>query len=204
MSKGTLIVYSGPSGVGKGTLLLPYLQAHPEAALSVSMTTRSPRPGERDGVEYYFVSKQRFDEEIGQGGLLEYAQYSGNYYGTPRRMVEEKIAQGKDVFLEIEVQGAMKIKQTFPEAVFIFVMPPSWEVLKKRLTGRGTEPPEVVERRLAAAQDEIHMAEKYDYIIVNDDLEAAGKKLEAVVIAAKCEARRLQETVRQLGGMPSV
>ncbi|MCI8649890.1 MAG: guanylate kinase [Anaerotruncus sp.] len=193
--KGMLIVYSGPSGVGKGTLMAPYLKAHPEAVLSVSMTTRAPRPGETDGVAYYFVTRERFEQEIAQNGLLEYAQYSGNYYGTPRAMVEERIAQGQDVVLEIEVQGAMKIKKTFPDAVFIFVLPPSFEVLEQRLTGRGTEPPEVVAKRLAAAKAELHSASLYDYIIVNDEVGRAGARLEAVICAAKCQTKYMKNLI---------
>ena len=123
-NRGMLIVYSGPSGVGKGTLLAPYLKSHPDAALSVSVTTRAPRPGETDGVEYSFITRERFEQLIKSDGLLEYAEYSGNYYGTPRAAVEEKIAAGRDVVLEIEVQGAMKIKKSFPDAAFIFILPP--------------------------------------------------------------------------------
>ena len=141
MRKGLLIVYSGPSGVGKGTILGPYLKEHPEAVLSVSMTTRAPRPGETDGVEYHFVTREQFESEIAAGGLLEYAQYSGNYYGTPHRMVEEQRAQGRDVVLEIEVQGAAHIRKVCPDAVFIFVMPPSYETLENRLSGRAPNRP---------------------------------------------------------------
>lgn len=191
--KGTLFVYSGPSGVGKGTLLLPCLENNERMALSVSMTTRAPRPGERDGVDYYFVSRERFEESIAQGGFLEYACYSGNYYGTPRRMVEEQLAAGRDVVLEIEVQGAMQIKRTFPRAVFIFIMPPSFECLQNRLTGRGTETMEKVALRLRAAYDEIDYAKEYDYIIVNDDINIARAKLISVMQAAKCERRAMRE-----------
>ena len=195
MRKGLLIVYSGPSGVGKGTILGPYLKEHPEAVLSVSMTTRAPRPGETDGVEYHFVTREQFESEIAAGGLLEYAQYSGNYYGTPHRMVEEQRAQGRDVVLEIEVQGAAHIRKVCPDAVFIFVMPPSYETLENRLSGRGTEPPEVVQRRLEAARTELRCAAEYDYIIVNDDLEEARARLGAVIIAARCEARRMKNMI---------
>lgn len=195
MHKGMLIVYSGPSGVGKGTILGPYLKEHPEAVLSVSMTTRAPRPGETDGVEYYFVTREQFEAEIAAGGLLEYAQYSGNYYGTPRRMVEEQLMQGRDVVLEIEVQGAARIRKACPDAVFIFVMPPSYETLESRLAGRGTEPPEVVRRRLEAARTELRCAAEYDYIIVNDDLEEARTRLGAVITAARCEARRMKNMI---------
>ncbi len=198
MSKGQLIVYSGPSGVGKGTLMYPYLQEHPEAVLSISMTTRQPRPGETDGVEYYFVSHEEFEKQIIQDGLLEYARYSGNYYGTPRKMVEERIQQGQDVVLEIEVQGAMKIKQSYPDAVFIFVLPPSFSVLEARLRGRGTESEEVIAARLAAAKRELGTAALYDYIIVNDDLEQARKRLEAVIAAAKCQTKYMKDFIDEV------
>ncbi len=198
MSKGQLIVYSGPSGVGKGTLMYPYLQEHPEAVLSISMTTRQPRPGETHGVEYYFVSHEEFEKQIIQDGLLEYARYSGNYYGTPRRMVEERIQQGQDVVLEIEVQGAMKIKQSYPDAVFIFVLPPSFSVLEARLRGRGTESEEVIAARLAAAKRELGTAALYDYIIVNDDLEQARKRLEAVIAAAKCQTKYMKDFIDEV------
>lgn len=198
--RGMLIVYSGPSGVGKGTLMGPYLKGHPEAVLSVSMTTRAPRPGETDGVEYHFVSRERFEEQIAAGGFLEYAEYSGNYYGTPRAMVEEQIAKGRDVVLEIEVQGAMKIRQTFPDAVFIFVLPPSFDALRERLCCRGTECGEVMAKRLAAAKTELQSAPLYDYVIVNDDLAAAGGRLAAVIAAAKCQTRYMRDFIDQVCG----
>lgn len=192
---GRLFVYSGPSGVGKGTLLKPYLQEHENAVLSISMTTRAPRPGETHGTEYYFVSREEFEETIRQDGFLEYAEYSGNYYGTPRSMVEEQLRLGRDVFLEIEVQGAMHVKQSCPNAVLIFILPPSYDCLCRRLSGRGTEPPEVVERRLCEAHKELRRAGEYDYVIVNDDVDTARKKLDAVVDAAKCETRFMKNFV---------
>lgn len=197
MSKGMLIVYSGPSGVGKGTLLVPYMKEHPEAALSVSVTTRQPRPGEADGVDYHYVTREAFEELIKSDGLLEYAEYSGNYYGTPRAKVEEQIAQGRDVVLEIEVQGAMQIKKSYPDAVFIFVLPPSYAVLRSRLTGRGTEPPAVVECRLTAARKELRHAPEYDFVIVNDDIDAARGRLSAVISAARCRTANLKEFINQ-------
>lgn len=199
MSKtGMLIVYSGPSGVGKGTILAPYLKENHEAVLSVSVTTRPPRPGETDGVEYRFISREEFEYLIENDGLLEYAQYSGNYYGTPRAAVEQEIARGRDVVLEIEVQGAMKIKQTFPDAVFIFVLPPSYETLKQRLAGRGTEAPEAVCRRLDAAREELKRAADYDYLIVNDDVNAAREKLGAIITAARCQTKYMQEYIQEM------
>lgn len=193
MSKqGTLFVYSGPSGVGKGTLLAPCLARDDGLIESVSMTTREPRPGERDGVSYYFVTKQHFQQQVDSGGLLEYACYSGNYYGTPRETVERQLASGRDVVLEIEVQGAMQIKKTFPQAVFIFVLPPSFECLEQRLCARATETPEKVAQRLSAAHDELRYAGEYDYIIVNDDIDKASGQLAAIFKAAKCERRAMQ------------
>ena len=186
--QGTLFIYSGPSGVGKGTLLGPLMDPD-SLRFSVSMTTRAPRPGEADGREYFFVSREAFEETIASGGLLEYAQYNGNYYGTPRKMVEEELAQGRDVILEIEVQGARQVRKAFPQAVSIFILPPSYEILCERLAGRGTESPQVVENRLAQAKRELLCAGEYDYIIVNGDVETARKQLQAVLTAAKCEKR---------------
>ena len=177
--QGTLFIYSGPSGVGKGTLLGPLMDPD-SLRFSVSMTTRAPRPGEADGREYFFVSREAFEETIASGGLLEYAQYNGNYYGTPRKMVEEELAQGRDVILEIEVQGARQVRKAFPQAVSIFILPPSYEILCERLAGRGTESPQVVENRLAQAKRELLCAGEYDYIIVNGDVETARKQLQAV------------------------
>ena len=196
--RGTLIVYSGPSGVGKGTLLQPYLAAHQEARLSVSVTTRDPRPGEVDGVHYWFVTEERFSQLVETGGLLEHARYSAHGYGTPRAQVEEQLAQGRDVILEIEVQGAMQIKRSFPDAVFVFILPPSLEELRHRLSGRGTEPPQVVEARLAAALRELEYAKEYDYLIVNDDLQRAGAKLEAVIAASKCRTAGMLDYVERM------
>ena len=199
MSKtGMLFVYSGPSGVGKGTILVPYLKEHENAVLSVSATTRAPRPGETDGVEYHFLSHEQFEELIENKGLLEYATYSGNYYGTPRAEVEKRLLEGDDVFLEIEVQGAMKIKKTFPDAVFIFVLPPSYEILKNRLTGRGTEPLEVVKVRLDTAREEMRHAMDYDYIILNENVEKAREQLSCIVTAAKCQTKYLKKRIEEV------
>ncbi len=199
--KGTLIVYSGPSGVGKGTILKPYLKSHPNAVLSVSATTRKPRPGETHGVEYYFITGEEFQQMVRDKGLLEYTQYNGNYYGTPRAAVEEQIALGRDVVLEIEVQGAMQVKLSYPDAVFIFVLPPSYADLKTRLAGRGTEPPEVVEARLHAARFELSCAPEYDYIVVNDSADAAREKLGAIITAAKCQTKYMQDYIRKVSEM---
>ena len=161
--KGILIVVSGFSGAGKGTLMKELVRTYENYALSVSMTTRSPRPGEEEGKEYFFVSEEEFKEKLEQDGLIEYANYCGNYYGTPREYVERQLEKGKDVILEIEIQGALKIKEKFPTALLIFVMPPDAAELKKRLEGRGTESPEVIAQRICRAREEAVGIEEYDF-----------------------------------------
>lgn len=183
--KGTLIVLSGFSGAGKGTLVRKLLDTYDNYALSVSMTTRQPREGEVDGVHYFFATRERFEEEIARGGLIEYAQYCGNYYGTPRAYVEEQLAGGRNVILEIEIQGALKIKELFPESLLLFVTPPTAAELERRLKGRGTETDEAVARRLARAKEESEGMEAYDYIVINDNLEECVEELHRIVEAAK-------------------
>ncbi|MBE9240462.1 guanylate kinase [Synechocystis salina] len=172
-AKGQLIVLTGPSGVGKGTLVQLLLERHPHWFLSISATTRSPRAGEEDGQSYYFLSKEEFQTWIGEEKLLEWAEYAGNYYGTPRQPVEAQIAQGKTVLLEIEVLGARQIKQTFPSARRIFILPPSVEVLEERLRGRGSDSETAIAKRLAQAQQELQAAAEFDHQLVNDDLDRA-------------------------------
>lgn len=179
--KGLLIVISGFSGAGKGTLVKKLTSEYQNYALSVSMTTRNPREGEEHGREYFFVSKEEFEEKIQQEGLIEYANYCGNYYGTPKDYVVSMLEAGKNVILEIEIQGAMKIKEKFPQAVLLFVMSPSVAELKRRLIGRGTESQEVIEKRLFRAKEEAVGIEEYDYIIVNDDLDTCVKELHQLV-----------------------
>ena len=175
--KGLLIVISGFSGAGKGTLMKKLLQDYEQYALSISMTTRAPREGEVDGREYFFVTREQFEDKINQGGFIEHAQYCGNYYGTPKDYVEQQIEAGRDVILEIEIQGAMKVKEQFPNAILLFVMPPSIAELQKRLVGRGTESEEVIKERLIRAGEESVGIEEYDYIIINDDLDVCVKEL---------------------------
>ena len=175
--KGLLIVISGFSGAGKGTLMKKLIGNYDQYSLSISMTTRAPREGEVDGREYFFATREQFEDKIKQGGFIEYAQYCGNYYGTPKDYVEEQLEKGKDVILEIEIQGAMKVKEQFPDAVLLFVMPPSIAVLHHRLIGRGTETEEVIFERLQRAEEEAVGIEDYDYIIINDDLDACVKEL---------------------------
>lgn len=196
--KGILIVLSGFSGAGKGTVVKKLLQKYDDYALSISMTTREPRKGERDGVEYFFSTREKFEETIVQNGLIEYALYCGNYYGTPRAYVEEQLAAGKNVILEIEIQGALKIKEKFPESLLIFVTPPSVQELKRRLEGRGTEEPEVIARRLARAAEESEGVNAYDYIVVNDDLEACVEEIHRVVDAARRAPVRRQEFIKEI------
>lgn len=196
--KGLLIVISGFSGAGKGTLVRALLQKYQEYALSVSMTTRAPRPGERDGIEYFFTDKEHFEETIRQDGLVEYAAYCGNYYGTPKAYVEEQLAAGKNVILEIEIQGALKIKEKFPESLLIFLTPPSAGELKKRLEGRGTETQEVIEKRLARAVEESEGVEAYDYIVVNDDLEECVEEVHRLVGAARRVPVRCQNFINEI------
>lgn len=176
-AKGQLIVLTGPSGVGKGTLVQLLLEGHPHWFLSISATTRSPRAGEENGQSYYFLTKEEFQTWIGEEKLLEWAEYAGNYYGTPRQPVEEQIAEGKTVLLEIEVLGARQIKQTFPSARRIFILPPSVEVLEERLRGRGSDSETAIAKRLAQAQQELQAAAEFDYQVVNDDLERALNQL---------------------------
>ncbi|MGN0401077.1 MAG: guanylate kinase [Acetatifactor sp.] len=196
--KGILIVLSGFSGAGKGTLVKELLRKYDNYALSVSMTTRAPREGERDGIEYFFTTRERFEETIVQDGLIEYALYCGNYYGTPKAYVEEQLAAGRNVILEIEIQGALKIKEKFPDSLLIFVTPPSAEELKRRLEGRGTETPEVIARRLARASEESEGIEAYDYIVVNDKLEDCVEELHRLVEASRRAPVRSQELINEI------
>ncbi len=183
--KGILIVLSGFSGAGKGTLVKELLKRYDDYALSVSMTTRAPREGERDGVEYFFTDRKSFEDTIKNNGLIEYAPYCGNYYGTPKAYVEEQMAAGKNVILEIELQGALKIKEKFPESLLIFVTPPSAGELKRRLTQRGTESSEAIAGRLARAAEESEGIEAYDYIVVNDSIDRCVEEIHMLVNASR-------------------
>lgn len=197
-NKGILMVISGFSGAGKGTLVKKLLSEYDNYALSISMTTRGPREGEQDGREYFFRTKEQFEENIAKNGFIEYAQYCGNYYGTPKAYVEEQMQAGKDVILEIEIQGAMKIKEQFPESLLLFVTPPSAEELQKRLVGRGTETADVIAQRLARAYEESEGMDAYDYIVVNDDLDECAAAVQKYVEAAKNVPSRRVEFITEI------
>lgn len=196
--KGILIIISGFSGSGKGTLVKALLRRYDNYALSVSMTTRAPRPGEREGVEYFFTDEEHFKEAIKQGDLIEYAFYCGNYYGTPRAYVEEQLEAGKNVILEIEIQGALKVKEKFPMSLLIFLTPPSADELKYRLEERGTENVRGIEERLARAVEESEGVEAYDYIVVNDKLEECVEEVHRVVDAARRAPIRREDFIKEI------
>ncbi|MCZ8520206.1 MULTISPECIES: guanylate kinase [Paenibacillus] len=191
VDKGILIVLSGPSGVGKGTVCKALRECAPDIVYSVSATTRSPREGEVDGVNYFFKSREQFQQLIEQDQVLEWAEYVGNYYGTPRKFVEDTLNSGKDIILEIEVQGALKVKQKFPEGVFLFLLPPSLTELESRIVGRGTETEEVIRSRMSVAVDEIAMMEHYDYAIVNDQVDHACSQIRSILTAEHCRKDRM-------------
>ena len=179
--QGILVVVSGFSGAGKGTLMKELLKRYDNYALSVSATTRQPREGEKDGEDYFFVNREYFQQMIEDGRLVEYAQYVNHYYGTPRDYVEKKMAEGKDVILEIEIQGALKVKKRFPDALLIFVTPPSAGELRRRLVGRGTETIEVINARLRRAAEEASGMEAYDYLLINDEIDACVEQMHQLI-----------------------
>lgn len=193
--RGILIVVSGFSGAGKGTLMKELISAYDNYALSVSMTTRKPRAGEEEGKSYFFVEKEAFEQTIAEDGLIEYASYCGNYYGTPREYVESCLDKGQDVILEIEIQGALKVKEKFPEALLLFIMPPSAEELRRRLEGRGTESDEVLCQRINRAAEEAEGIENYEYIIINDKLEECVKEMHSIINAARRKPQRNKELI---------
>ena len=196
--QGILAVVSGFSGAGKGTLMKALLEKYDNYALSISATTRRPREGEVHGREYFFMSVDEFEALIANDQLIEHAKYVSNYYGTPRSYVEEKMAEGKDVILEIEIQGALKVKEKFPETLLIFVVPPSAEELKKRLIGRGTETMEVIEQRMNRATEEAEAMDAYDYILVNDDLNKAVESLHNLIQSQHMQARCNAELIKTM------
>jgi len=186
--KGLLLVISGFSGAGKGTVVKRLLEQHNDYALSISATTRSPREGEQDGREYFFKSKEEFEKMIEASELIEYARYVDNYYGTPKAYVEEQLKEGKNVILEIEIQGALNIKSMFPDAVLLFIMPPSAKELERRLVGRGTEDEATIRARLSRASEEVQGVENYNYIVINDDVDACVETIDSIVKSEKRKA----------------
>ena len=179
--KGVLIIVSAPSGCGKSTVLRRLMELRDTLHFSISATTRQPRAGEREGVEYFFVSREQFQEMIRQGAFLEYAEYVGNYYGTPKDAVDEQLDRGCDVYLDIEVQGAMQVKRQRPETLLIFLMPPSLEELERRLVGRGQDHPEIIRKRLLEAERECAERDKFDYVVTNDVVERAAAEISGII-----------------------
>ena len=198
MNKGILVVVSGFSGAGKGTVMKRLMEKYDGYALSVSATTRKPRPGEEDGREYFFRTRDEFEKLIEEDALLEYAQYVENYYGTPRSYVEEQLQAGRNVILEIEIQGAMKIKEKIPEALLVFVTPPTVEELERRLTGRGTETAQVIADRLARAGEEAEGMRQYDYILVNDTVEECVDHLHQIIVSEHSRVSRNAEFIADI------
>ncbi|UOE57097.1 guanylate kinase [Bacillus sp. CMF12] len=197
--KGLLIVLSGPSGVGKGTVRKEIF-AQPDTAFeySISMTTRSPRAGEINGVDYFFKTREEFEELIRQDKLLEYAEFVGNYYGTPVDYVRETLDRGKDVFLEIEVQGARQVREKFPDGLFIFLVPPSLSELKNRIVTRGTETEDIINNRMSAAKEEIEMMNLYDYVVENDQIDLACERIKSIVVAEHCRRERVEPKYKKM------
>ncbi|WP_026906062.1 guanylate kinase [Paucisalibacillus globulus] len=196
--KGILFILSGPSGVGKGTVRKELFERKTELRYSISMTTRDIRPGEVDGVDYFYKTNEEFEQLIAEGRLLEYAKFVNNYYGTPKDYVVDTLDKGHDVFLEIEVQGAMQVKQNFPEGVFIFLFPPSLEELKNRIVNRGTEKEDVILNRLKEARNEIEMMDAYDYVVVNDDVDKAVEKVQSIIQSEHCKRERIAAQYKKL------
>ena len=198
MNKGVLAVVSGFSGSGKGTLMKALTSQYDNYALSVSATTRKPRPNEKKGREYFFKTREEFEKMISRDELIEYAQYIQNYYGTPKAYVQEQMEKGKDVILEIEIQGALEVKEKYPEAVLIFVTPPSAEELKRRLTERGTESEEVIESRLNRAYEEASYMKQYDYLLINDDLQECLENMHQMIAKEHCKIQQNQVFIENM------
>lgn len=201
--KGSLIIVSGPSGSGKGTIMDEYFKKYKNdnTFLSVSATTRKPRPGEIEGVNYYYKTREEFEYMIQNDGLVEWAEFCGNYYGTPKQVVLDMLKCGKNVILEIEVQGAMNVKKSFKDAACVFVLPPSFEELRNRLISRNTESEEVIDSRINRAREEVLVIDNYDYILVNDDLEAAVEKFRSIVIAEGQKVNNNLNTIKEVCGI---
>ena len=198
-NRGVLLVVSGPSGVGKGTIIKKLFEHNKNLYFSVSATTREPRPGEKDGVDYCFRSREEFENDIATGGMLEYAVYSRNYYGTPRSAVEEHLAAGHDVVLDIEIHGARNVKRLMPEAVLVYILPPDMAELRKRLVGRNTESEDAIKLRLEAAYRELKEApDLYDFFVVNDVVDQAAAKIENILEAKRCGKSAMEKALQQI------
>jgi len=199
--KGLLLVISGPAGVGKGTINLSLISRNSDIRMSVSATTRQPRPGEIDGVHYFFKTEEEFQKMIESGAFLEYMRvFNTHYYGTPKSFVEQELAEGRSVILEIDVQGAMRVKAAYPDAVLIFIAPPSMSELKSRLIHRGTESSEAIDRRFETAYQEMKYIDRYDYVVVNDILNLAIARTEDIIVAERCRVSRNSELIEKLQG----
>jgi len=197
MNPGLLIVVSGPAGVGKGTVVSLVRERDRDVVFSVSATSRSPRPGEIDGVNYFFITREKFQEMIRDNEMLEWVEYCGNYYGTPRAYVEDELRKGKIVLLEIDVEGAMNIKRQYPQCVSVFIMPPTMEELRDRITKRGTETPEVIEARLKRAENEMQHSAEYDYIIVNQTVEEAANRFLEIIRQKREQLQRRHQALNE-------
>ena len=199
--KGLLLVISGPAGVGKGTINISLISRNSDIRMSVSATTRQPRPGEIDGVHYFFKTEEEFQKMIESGAFLEYMRvFNTHYYGTPKSFVEQELAEGRSVILEIDVQGAMRVKAAYPDAVLIFIAPPSMSELKSRLIHRGTESSEAIDRRFETAYQEMKYIDRYDYVVVNDILDLAIARTEDIIVAERCRVSRNSELIEKLQG----
>ena len=196
--KGILLVISGFSGAGKGTVVRRLLEKYDNYVVSVSATTRAPRPGEAEGVDYFFRTKEEFERKIAEGGFIEHACYVGHYYGTPKAYVEQKLGEGFDVILEIEIQGALQVKERFPDTCLIFISPPEADTLKRRLVSRGTEDPGVVDERLSRAVSEAEGIGDYDYFVINDGLDACVEEIDAIVRGEHCRTGRNRQLIEKI------